>query len=83
VRHATGRSDRVCGGRVKTGRVFGASDRYGAAPTEQPVSIADFAATVYHAPIRPDPFVFRAEIYSDEPRSCLSASFRFRFAATK
>jgi hypothetical protein len=37
------------GGGVKTGRVIGASDKYGAAPTERPVSIADFAATVYHA----------------------------------
>lgn len=37
------------GGGVKTGRVIGASDHYGAAPVERPVSVADFAATVYHA----------------------------------
>lgn len=36
------------GGGVKTGRVIGASDKHGAVPTERPVSIADFAATVYH-----------------------------------
>lgn len=37
------------GGGVKTGRVIGASDNYGAVPSERPVSVADFAATVYHA----------------------------------
>ncbi|MDE0874900.1 MAG: DUF1501 domain-containing protein [Acidimicrobiales bacterium] len=37
------------GGGVKTGMVLGASDKYGAVPTERPVSVADFAATVYHA----------------------------------
>ena len=37
------------GGGVKTGRVIGASDKHGAVPTERPISIADFAATVYHA----------------------------------
>ena len=37
------------GGGIKTGRVIGASDKYGAVPTERPVSVADFAATVYHA----------------------------------
>jgi uncharacterized protein (DUF1501 family) len=37
------------GGGVKTGRVIGASDNYGAVPTERPVSVADFVATVYHA----------------------------------
>lgn len=37
------------GGGVKTGMALGASDKYGAVPTERPVSIADFAATVYHA----------------------------------
>ena len=36
------------GGGIKTGRVIGASDKHGAVPTERPVSIADFAATVYH-----------------------------------
>ena len=37
------------GGGVKTGRVIGASDKYGAVPDERPVSVADFVATVYHA----------------------------------
>ncbi len=37
------------GGGVKTGRLIGASDKYGAVPTERPVSVADFAATVYYA----------------------------------
>jgi uncharacterized protein (DUF1501 family) len=37
------------GGGVKTGRVIGASDNYGATPIDRPVSVADFAATVYHA----------------------------------
>jgi len=37
------------GGGVKTGRVVGASDNYGAVPTDRPVSVADFVATVYHA----------------------------------
>ena len=37
------------GGGVKTGRVIGASDRFGAVPVERPVSVADFVATVYHA----------------------------------
>jgi uncharacterized protein (DUF1501 family) len=37
------------GGGVKTGALIGASDKYGAIPTERPVSVADFAATVYHA----------------------------------
>ena len=36
------------GGGIKTGRVIGASDKHGAVPIERPVSIADFAATVYH-----------------------------------
>ena len=36
------------GGGIKTGRVIGASDKHGAVPTDRPVSIADFAATVYH-----------------------------------
>ena len=35
------------GGGVKTGKVVGASDKYGAAPVERPVSVADFVATVY------------------------------------
>ena len=37
------------GGGVQTGRVIGASDKHGAVPTDRPVSVADFAATVYHA----------------------------------
>ena len=36
------------GGGIKTGRVIGASDKHGAVPVDRPVSIADFAATVYH-----------------------------------
>ncbi len=36
------------GGGIQTGRVIGASDKFGAVPNERPVSIADFAATVYH-----------------------------------
>jgi hypothetical protein len=36
------------GGGVKTGMVVGASDKYAATPTARPVSVADFAATVYH-----------------------------------
>ena len=36
------------GGGVKTGMVVGASDKYAATPTERPVSVSDFAATVYH-----------------------------------
>jgi uncharacterized protein (DUF1501 family) len=39
----------IGGGGVKTGRVIGASDKYGAVPEERPVSVADFVATVYHA----------------------------------
>jgi hypothetical protein len=37
------------GGGVKTGRVIGASDKFGAVPAERPVSVPDFVATVYHA----------------------------------
>jgi uncharacterized protein (DUF1501 family) len=36
------------GGGIQTGRVIGASDKHGAVPVDRPVSIADFAATVYH-----------------------------------
>ena len=36
------------GGGIKTGCVIGASDKHGAVPIDRPVSIADFAATVYH-----------------------------------
>ena len=37
------------GGGIKTGRIIGASDKHGAVPVDRPVSIPDFAATVYHA----------------------------------
>ena len=37
------------GGGVKTGRVIGASDNVGGVPTDRPVSVGDFVATVYHA----------------------------------
>jgi hypothetical protein len=37
------------GGGVKTGKVIGASDKYGAEPKDRPVSVPDFVATVYHA----------------------------------
>jgi len=37
------------GGGVKTGRVIGQSDKFGAEVTDRPVTVADFAATVYHA----------------------------------
>jgi uncharacterized protein (DUF1501 family) len=36
------------GGGIKTGRIIGASDKHGALPVDRPVSVADFAATVYH-----------------------------------
>ncbi len=36
------------GGGIKTGIVVGESDKYAATPTDRPVSVADFAATVYH-----------------------------------
>lgn len=39
----------IGGGGVKTGRVIGASDKFGAGVADRPVSVADFAATVYHA----------------------------------
>lgn len=37
------------GGGVKTGMVIGASDTFGAVASDRPVSVADFAATVYYA----------------------------------
>ena len=37
------------GGGIKTGVVLGASDRHAAEITDRPVSVPDFAATVYHA----------------------------------
>ena len=39
----------IGGGGVKTGRVIGASDKFGAIPEDRPVSVPDFVATVYHA----------------------------------
>ncbi len=39
----------IGGGGIKTGRVIGASDNFGAGVSDRPVSVADFAATVYHA----------------------------------
>jgi hypothetical protein len=36
------------GGGIKTGVVLGASDRHAAEITDRPVSVPDFAATVYH-----------------------------------
>jgi len=37
------------GGGIKTGVVLGATDKHAAEVTERPVSVPDFAATVYHA----------------------------------
>jgi hypothetical protein len=37
------------GGGTKGGFVYGASDRHGAYPSENPVSAADIVATIYHA----------------------------------
>jgi hypothetical protein len=39
----------LAGGGVRGGQVYGSSDRLGAYPAENPVSAADFAATLYHA----------------------------------
>ncbi|MBX9628517.1 MAG: DUF1501 domain-containing protein [Gemmataceae bacterium] len=39
----------LCGGGVRGGQVYGASDRLGARPVGAPVSPADLTATVYHA----------------------------------
>jgi hypothetical protein len=39
----------IGGGGIKTGCVIGASDRFGGEVSDRPVSVADFAATVYHA----------------------------------
>ncbi len=38
----------LAGGGVRGGQVYGASDKQGAFPTDNPVSPADFAATLYH-----------------------------------
>jgi hypothetical protein len=37
------------GGGIKTGQVIGATDKHAAEITERPVSVEDYAATVYHA----------------------------------
>ena len=37
------------GGGIKTGALLGATDKHGAEVTDRPVSVPDFAATVYHA----------------------------------
>ncbi|MFP6650382.1 MAG: DUF1501 domain-containing protein, partial [Pirellulaceae bacterium] len=37
------------GGGIKTGVVVGATDKHAAEVTDRPVSVPDFAATVYHA----------------------------------
>ncbi|MFT5525717.1 MAG: hypothetical protein ACI9G1_000923 [Pirellulaceae bacterium] len=37
------------GGGIKTGQVIGASDKIGGSVADRPVTVADFAATVYHA----------------------------------
>lgn len=39
----------VGGGGIRTGQVIGASDKHGAEVKENPVSVPDFARTVYHA----------------------------------
>lgn len=39
----------LAGGGIRAGQVFGRSDRQAAYPTENPVSPADFTATLYHA----------------------------------
>jgi uncharacterized protein (DUF1501 family) len=45
----------LAGGGIRGGTVHGASDRIGAYPATDPVSPAQFAATLYHAlGIRPD-----------------------------
>jgi hypothetical protein len=38
----------LAGGGIRGGRVFGASDRIGESPTDQPVTPNDLAATIYH-----------------------------------
>ena len=37
------------GGGIQAGRVIGASDKFGAVPSDRPVDVADFVATIYHA----------------------------------
>jgi uncharacterized protein (DUF1501 family) len=38
----------LAGGGIRGGQVYGASDKEGAFPADNPVSPADFAATLYH-----------------------------------
>jgi hypothetical protein len=46
--HASCWSGLLAGGRVRGGRVIGCSDRIGEMPTERPVTMQEFAATMYH-----------------------------------
>lgn len=39
----------LAGGGTRGGAVYGASDKYGAAPDRDPVSVGDLAATIYYA----------------------------------
>ena len=38
----------LAGGSIKGGMVYGSSDSLASEPDENPVSVADFATTVYH-----------------------------------
>ena len=42
-------TDLFAGGGVKGGFVYGASDKHGAYPSQNPVTASDIVATVYHA----------------------------------
>jgi hypothetical protein len=39
----------MAGGGIRGGQTFGASDRFGEYPAENPLTPADIAKTVYHA----------------------------------
>ena len=39
----------LAGGGIQGGRVYGSSDKNGAAPKDNPVHVSDFVATIYHA----------------------------------
>lgn len=39
----------LAGGGVRGGQVYGRSDKQGGAPTDNPVHVTDFVATIYHA----------------------------------
>jgi hypothetical protein len=39
----------LAGGGIKGGQVYGKSDKLGAEPVDNPVPVADFVATIYHA----------------------------------